>query len=200
MTQCGVWWWARARRLWVLGLALVAFAALVATTQQSAAVPLLSLLSAVSVPVQLLLFAPVPVVAALGWCLDNRLPEAETIAVRPVRLTDTALAAATGFLAVAVTLALAMASNSSAAVAVGRDTCFLVGLMLCLRPVLGQGAVMTGPTWLAIVVFFGFAPDRALYRWTIVGHPVTSAPSLAVTTLTLAAGLTVLARSTRRSP
>ncbi|WP_158813141.1 hypothetical protein [Streptomyces rimosus] len=199
MTRCGVWWWARARRLWVLGMALAAFAALVAATQQGVAVPLLSLLSAVSVPVQLLLFAPVPVVAALGWCLDNRLPEAEAIAVRSVRLTDTALAAATGVVAVAVAAVLAAAADSAAAVAAGRDTCFLVGLMLCLRPVLGQGAVMTGPAWLAVVVFFGFAPDSALYRWTIVGHPATSVPSLAVTTLTLAAGLAVLARSTRRS-
>ncbi|MFH8346731.1 hypothetical protein [Streptomyces sp. NPDC018045] len=199
MTRRGVWWWVRARRLWALAMALAVFTTMAAATQQGAAVPILSLLSSVSVPVQLLLFAPVPVVSALGWCLDNRLPEAETVAVRPVRLTDTALAATTGVLAVAVTLALAAVSDSARAVAAGRDTCFLVGLMLCLRPVLGQGAVMTGPAWLAIVVFFGFAPDGALYRWTIVGHPASSAFSLAFTTLTLTAGLAVLARSTRRT-
>lgn len=195
----GVWWWAKTRRLWVLGVALAAFTVLVAATQHGAAVPVLSLLAAVSVPVQLLLFAPVPVVAVLGWCLDNRLPEAEAVAVRPVRWTDTALAAATGVLAVVLTLALAAVSGSSTAVAAGRDTCFLIGLMLCLRPVLGQGAVMTAPVWLAIVVFFGFTPDRAVYPWTIVAHPATSVPSLAVTVLVLATGLTVLARFPRRS-
>ncbi|MCX4666070.1 hypothetical protein OG453_05245 [Streptomyces sp. NBC_01381] len=197
----GALWWLKARRAGVLCAALVAFALLVLAFQGGAAVPVLSLPASASVSVPLMLFTPVPVVAALAWCLDSRLTEAEDVAVRPVWAHDSALVLAAMATAAGTGLAVSQLAGSGAAGAsgTGRDAAFLAGLVLCLRPLAGQAAVMAAPSWLALVVFFGFSPSRDPYPWTVVGQPAGSPSSLVAAALAIAVGLAVLIRTSRNA-
>ncbi|WP_149563107.1 hypothetical protein [Streptomyces cacaoi] len=199
MRETGIIWWGKARRLWALVPALAAFTALVTLSHAGASVPLLSFPAAGTVPVPLLLFTPVPVVATLVWCLDNRLPEAEASAVRSTAVADTALAVAVCAVASGVGTAVALLSGSTAAVATGRDTAFLAGIVLCLRPPAGQAAVLAAPAWLVVVVFFGLPSAGPPPVWTVVGHSAAAPLPLTATLLAFVAGLSVLARSSRTS-
>ncbi|HTF07537.1 MAG TPA: hypothetical protein VK659_05115 [Asanoa sp.] len=187
-------WWVRARRAHaVLPAALLLFTVLLVVVQNgTAALP--SAFTGTQ-QVALLMFVPVPVLSALMLCLESRLAAQEATGIRPVRSLDAALAVATVAACAALALAVGALIGSiglTGAGAVARNTAFLTGLMLAVRAVAGQTAIMAPVGWLLAVMFVGFRAGNDPYPWTVLPEP-TSAPHAALgAALMLAAGLAAL--------
>ncbi|MDJ1135686.1 hypothetical protein [Streptomyces iconiensis] len=79
--------------------------------------------------------------------------------------------------------------DSPSALAVGRNTCFLVGLMLCARPLMGAPAVMAPVVWLLAVMLFGFGQGHP-YFWSVLPRANGDPIALTAAAVALAGGLT----------
>ncbi|UCM88310.1 hypothetical protein [Streptomyces marincola] len=193
-------WWCKVRRAHVLlplGLLSLALLALV-LRDSTAALPSFSMSG--SNEAKIMLFAPIPLVSTIALCLDSRLPAAEVAGIRPVRGLDTALTGLVLAVAVMVCLLLGVWLDSGTVVAAGRNTVFLTGLLLLLRPVVGEAAVIGPVTWLMAVVLLGFRESDDPYPWTVLPEPVDAPHAALATALALLAGSTLLLRGPRNVP
>ncbi|MEU3792791.1 hypothetical protein AB0F07_23805 [Streptomyces fructofermentans] len=189
-------WWLKARRGSVmLPIAWVLYAGLLLAVQDSVVI-LPSVIGAADVVLSL--FVPVPVLALLMYCLESRLRFAEISGVRNVGARDAALSATAAVGALLLSAAIGMLVHFPDAVAVGRNTFFLVGLMLCARPFCKDYAVMIPVTWLLSIVFLGFKKNREPQAWAINLQSTESWVSATISLLALLAGLLVQLRTSRR--
>ncbi|MBU7596401.1 hypothetical protein JGS22_001780 [Streptomyces sp. P38-E01] len=181
-------WWSTARQLHtVLAGGVAAFLLLLLLFQESTAQ--LPSFFASSASVVLILAAPVPLCAALMLCLESRLPSAEDTGVRPIRLLDTGVVLAALASALFLSLTVGMLLDSSPVLEAGRNSVFLVGLMLCVRPLAGSRAVMVPVCWIVVVALMGYDRFGHAHPWTVLPRPLTDVYALAITTFTLVAGL-----------
>ncbi|MBT2488247.1 hypothetical protein J7E96_06865 [Streptomyces sp. ISL-96] len=190
-------WWLKARQAhFVLPAGIAGLAVLTLVFHDvSARLPSISLSNGTET--QVLLFAPVVVVAAVARCLDSRLPAAESSGIRRVRLLDTALIVAFVLAAILVGCAVGALFSSAAAWTSGRNTAFLTGLMLCARALVGRPAVMVPLGWVMTVVLVGFRTWDAPYFWAIVPEPFAAPHAAIATVLVFAAGVVAQLRTTR---
>ncbi|MFG2479124.1 hypothetical protein [Streptomyces fagopyri] len=92
-----------------------------------------------------------------------------------------------------------MALGDGVVITVGRNTLFLIGLMLCSRALFGQPGSLLPVAWILAVCLCGFRPGNDPYPWTILPEPV-SAPHAAVGALLMfTAGLITQIRYPRNS-
>lgn len=180
-------WWKARRAHTVLPLALAVFAVFLLLVRDSSA-ELPALLPSFSGPVVTALLVPVPVCAGLMLCLGCRLDEAEQSGIRRVLVLDVLLVlvllAATALLAAAV----GGITDSSAAREAGRNTAFLCGLTLCLRPLLGIRAVLVPVVWIMAVAEAGYRNGHPL-AWTAIARPLSDAYAAAAAATVVVAGL-----------
>ncbi|MGW3747101.1 hypothetical protein ACWD62_43075 [Streptomyces sp. NPDC005146] len=192
-------WWLKARRAHqVLPCALAAYLFLAAAIQDTTAL-LPSFTTGID-PVPLMLFVPMPLVAGLMLCLESRLPSAEVTATRQVIALDTTLILGVVAAANLVSLAAFAALGSTEAATTGRNTAFLVGMMLTVRAVVGQPAVMAPVLWLVTVLLFGFKPGNDPYPWTVLPEPLEAPHAAWAAALTLGLGLVAHHHASRTLP
>ncbi|MFB7495270.1 hypothetical protein ACFC09_11285 [Streptomyces sp. NPDC056161] len=118
--------------------------------------------------VALSLFAPIPLVAGLAFCLESRIAAAEISAVRVVARMDIGLILITAVSSVAIGALVHQITRSSQADITGRNFVFMTGLMLCGRVFFGERAVLVPVMWTLSVVMAGFRPTGDAYPWTII--------------------------------
>lgn len=180
--------WLKARRAdTVLPAALALFIVLLALLGDSSA-ELPALIPSFSGPVVTALLVPIPVCAGLMLCLDTRLDPAEDSGVRPMALLDGALALATLLVAAALAAVTGALVDSAAADEAGRNTAFLCGLALCLRPLLGVRAVFAPVLWIMAVAEAGYHWGHPL-AWTVIARPLSDPYAAVGTTVVAVAGL-----------
>lgn len=180
-------WWIKARRAHLaLPAGLAALALLVALFRDHlAGMPSL----AGGGEVMLMMFAPLPVCTALMFSLTSRLPDAEVSGQRPVAAMDLALSVATVGVVAGIGYGAGALLDSQAAASVGRNTAFLVGLMLLARPVLRSRAGIVPAGWVILVVLGGYTPLREPKFWAVLPYPGNHVPALLATAGILCAGL-----------
>ncbi|MGP3951371.1 hypothetical protein [Streptomyces sp. 7N604] len=167
---------------------MLAFAAITLLVQDST-VLLPAITLSVGNPTVLAFFTPVIVVGTLAEVLDNRLISAEESGTRPVRWMDTALIAAAMGAATAVSVMGGWATGSEAVLAAGRNTCFLVGMMLCARFFVRRSGIILPLAWIFAVVFFGRRTGTTYYEWALTAQPHGSVLAAASAAAALALGL-----------
>lgn len=186
---CLMLWWLKARRAHtLLPASYGVFVALVLLLQGVVA-DLPSFLAGGDNPVVATLMAPVPLYAALLVSLESRLHAAEDTGTRLVRGMDVGLVVAVVAAAALAGFIIGSLLESAGALAVGRNTAFLVGLMLSTRPLIGARAVMIPVVWLLAVMLFGFDHGHP-YFWSVLPRANSDPIALAAAAVALAAGLT----------
>ncbi|GGR67420.1 hypothetical protein GCM10010252_01440 [Streptomyces aureoverticillatus] len=191
-------WWFKARRVWAVLVPCMALFAAVVAGFNGVAVEFPSLLVGGSNDFLVMLLAPVPVTSGLLLSLSSRLEEGEAAAWRPVSRYDTVLVLVTGAFAIVVGGVAGQASGSDDAWSTGRNTLFLIGLMLLVHAVAPQGAVAVPVGWIFMVVLIGFDRFHHPYPWTVLPQPPTDPPAFAAALVTFAAGLATHARQRPR--
>ncbi|MEU4151632.1 hypothetical protein [Streptomyces sp. NPDC026659] len=179
--------WLRTRRIPVLAAALAACAALTAAAGDTL-VDLPSLGSDAARP--LVLFAPLLVCMGLAFSLSSRLPAAEASGSRPVTRFDQALVLAAVLLSVVVAYAVAVLLDAPTANTVGRNTAFLVGLMLCTRRAAGHQVAAIAPiAWVITMMLIGNTGGNGQpHPWTVILMPPDHVPAALAATAMLALG------------
>ncbi|WP_409471194.1 hypothetical protein [Streptomyces sp. HC307] len=179
--------WLRTRQIPVLAAALVAYAALTAAAGDTM-VDLPSLGSDAARP--LVLFAPLLACMGLAFCLSSRLPAAEASGSRPVPRFDQALVLITALATVAVAYTVTVLLDASTANTAGRNTAFLVGLMLCARRVAGhQAAAITPVAWVITMMLIGNSGGNGQAQpWSVILMPPDHIPAALTATAMLALG------------
>ncbi|GGZ25350.1 hypothetical protein GCM10010387_18590 [Streptomyces inusitatus] len=186
-------WWLKARRIHTV-LAPVCLLFLLLLSMARPWTATLPSLAGGSASVRLLIFLPVPLVAALHHTLTCRLPEAEWRPERPVRRMDlTLVLAVVLFAALAgLTIGALAPSADSGAYAVGRNTAFLTGLMLIAHGLFPQAAPAVPIGWVFLSVFLGSDAYRNPRFWSVLEHSATHPVALAQSAAALIAGVFVL--------
>ncbi|MFJ4922011.1 hypothetical protein [Streptomyces sp. NPDC088725] len=179
--------WLKTRRISVLAATLVAYAALTATAGDTL-VDLPSLGSDSARP--LVLFAPLLACAGLALTLDSRLPAAESSGSRPVARLDQALVLTTVLTTVAVAYAVTVLLDTQSANIAGRNTAFLVGLMLCARRIAGhQVAAVVPVAWVITMMLIGNTGGNGqAHPWTVILMPPDHTLAALAATAMLALG------------
>ncbi|MEU5839914.1 hypothetical protein ABZ820_40565 [Streptomyces diacarni] len=181
-------WWITARQAHSLLPAALATYTLLLLLFQGHTVVLPSPVTSSGSPVLLLLTAPIPVCAAVLACLESRLPSAEATGVRPVRFLDTSLVLTTTLAALALAAAAHTLLGIASALSAGRNTAFLLGLMLCALPLIGRRAALLPPVWVITVAMAGFEQGRA-QAWTVIARETDDPWAASASALSLAIGL-----------
>ncbi|MEU3192671.1 hypothetical protein ABZ686_18990 [Streptomyces sp. NPDC006992] len=184
-------WWIKARRAHTVLLGQFLLFCLLALLWRDTVLDLPSFLAG-ALPAPIVALLPVLLCAGLALCLDSRLSAAEATAVRPVARLDTALVVVTVLAACATGLVAWSLGGTSAGLNLGRDTAFLVGLMLLVRSVAGSRAVLAPVAWGFFVLFLGRGPGGHVYFWTVLLRPGSDPIADAAAGLAFAAGLTAL--------
>ncbi|MEE1755715.1 hypothetical protein [Streptomyces sp. SP18CS02] len=189
-------WWLKVRRVHrILPWTLVAFLAFTLLVRDGV-VLMPSLLGGGSA-VALTSFAPIPLTVGLMEMLSARLDGPETSGVRGVRALDALLTVAVTLFAVLCGLVLAWPADHPDAAAIGRNSAFLVGLMLCLRAFAGRRAVMAPVAWLMLAILLGAGRGGRPYAWTVVREPADAWPAALASVLVFLAGAATLFRPPR---
>ncbi|WP_436737931.1 hypothetical protein [Streptomyces sp. BBFR102] len=184
-------WW-KVRALPVPAVGLVLFAVLAAVVGNASA-ELPSLYGATAQP--LLLFAPLVLTLALSHCLHRRLPSAEATGVRAGAWWDRVLALSVAGLGCGAVVLLPVASGGPDQDAAGRNTLFLVGLLLVVRRVAGELAGAVAPVaWVLAMTLIGSAGPGRTYVWSVVLLPGGHRGALVVSVGLLLVGIAVLPR------
>ncbi|MFG2734516.1 hypothetical protein ACGFX7_06795 [Streptomyces harbinensis] len=188
--------WAKARRLWLLGLVVPAYVlALVIVDGRSASLPAVS---GGAPATALSLFAPLPLVLALLYCLGRGLPDQEHTGVRRTWRYDLAPAVAVVAPAVPLGRALAQWLDTPTLAATGRTLLFLCGLMLLVRGLADDRVAGAAPVvWLVLVTLLGYGHAGYPHPWTVVLLPPGDEGAWAVSAAVFAAGLALLPRRGR---
>ncbi|MGC4986607.1 hypothetical protein ACLQ18_39450 [Streptomyces sp. DT193] len=180
-----------------LPVGMLVFLLLLAVIQEGSAV--LPSFTAGLDPVPLMLFVPLPLVVSLILSLESRLAAPETSGVRPIALLDAALSLAVVAAALAISGLADAAFTSPHAAAAGRNTAFLIGLMLIARSAVGQPAVMVPVAWLVVVLLFGFETGHRAHAWTIVPEPIGSLRAAIAAAATCGIGLAAQIYTSRKT-
>ncbi|MFF3946783.1 hypothetical protein ACFYYN_18390 [Streptomyces sp. NPDC001902] len=180
-----MWWWIKARRAHSILFAGFLVTLTMGLTLGGTVVELPSLVS-VGYPAILSMFAPIPVVSALAMSLDSRIASAEASGIREVRFLDGTLIFAT----VLGILGVGLLASSETIAAVGRNTAFLVGLLLVARP-FGQLAVMAPVAWIMLVVFISRPPPNPSL-WSILPEEAAAPHAAAAAAAMFVSGTSVL--------
>lgn len=188
-------WWVKTRRAHTaLPASLMAFLIMAVAIQDSlAALP--SVTNNVD-PVPLMLFVPLPLVIGLMYCLDSRLDGPEISSFRRVRLLDVGMVLVTVAIVEAISLILGHLLHSVQMATTGRNTAFLVGMMLFVRALVGQPAVLAPVVWVVIVLLFGFQIGNEPYAWTILPQASNSlnAGTISIAVLVIGIGAQTYSR------
>jgi hypothetical protein len=188
-------WWLKARRTFTVLPASLAVFALTTAAFQDAVVDLPAFLSGAGGPVLLMLMVPVPLCAAMVMSLDARLPDAEDTGTRFIGLYDAGLVVLVVGSAVLLGWAMGETLDSPAALSAGRNSAFLTGLTLSVRPFVGPPAVMAPIVWIFAVIFFGFDQARQPHFWTVLpeesDHPIAMAAAIWVLAVGLILHITI---------
>jgi hypothetical protein len=168
-------WWFKARRAHTVLPAAVACFLVFGALVQDVSVVLPSVIG--KSQIALSLFVPIPLVCGLMVCLESRLPAAEASGTRAIALMDAALTTVCLGIALGAGIVGSVVLDMPLAVTTGRNACFLAGLMLCGRAVIGQTAVMLPVAWLVLVVFVGFRGPNDPYPWALVPEPSDAVPA-----------------------
>lgn len=164
-------WWLKTRRVHpYLSCGMLAFTAITLLVQDST-VLLPTITLSVGAPTVLAFFTPVIVVGALAQVLDNRFVSAEESGTRPVRWMDAALIAAAVGATMTVSVVGGWATGSEAVLTAGRNTCFLVGLMLSARSFVRRSGIILPLAWILAVVFFGRKTGTTYHEWAVTALP-----------------------------
>lgn len=139
--------------------------------------------------VLLMLFAPIPVCVGLIRCLESGLEHAERSGVRPIKLMDDGLILCVALAATVIGAVFGELLSSPAAHAVGRNTVFLIGLMLIARPLLGAAAVVVPAGWIIAVTLLGYGQGHIPRPWSVLPYPGDNLLILAVAWSALALGM-----------
>ncbi|MDX3386013.1 hypothetical protein PV682_31825 [Streptomyces niveiscabiei] len=189
--------WCKARRVQAaLVPALAAFALLVAVAHDQY-VRLPSLLTAQGNRVFLLQLVPLVVSSALAHSLAQAVTDVEATAQRRVRALDAAMITAVAATAVLASLLVRAVSGSGEASMAGRNTLFLVGLMLVARAVREQAATAVPVGWVLAVMFVGYRDFHRPWPWAVTLHPADFLPTSGFCLLVFAAGLVAHVRGRR---
>ncbi|MFM9612634.1 hypothetical protein [Streptomyces niveiscabiei] len=189
--------WCKARRVQAaLVPALAAFVLLV-TVAHDQYVRLPSLLTAQGNRVFLLQLVPLIVSSALAHSLAQAVTEVEATAQRRVRALDAAMITAVAATAVLASLLVRAVSGSGEASMAGRNTLFLVGLMLVARAVREQAATAVPVGWVLAVMFIGYRDFHRPWPWAVTLHPADFLPTSGFCLLVFAAGLVAHVRGRR---
>ncbi|MFB7421200.1 hypothetical protein ACFC18_26470 [Streptomyces sp. NPDC056121] len=182
-------WWCRARLLVpVLLPGLLTFAlGLVVARDDAIALP--SFFNAGGNRIAFVQVLPLMVSSTLAYAMTQRLTEAEALARRPIALLDTGLSAAAGFLALAASVTVWHFGGSQESLAAGRNTLFLIGLMLIAARINSQAATLTPVAWMFAMLFIGFKDHHRPWFWAVTLHRADFAPTFALCALVFIAGL-----------
>ncbi|MEU1519569.1 hypothetical protein ABZ490_46920 [Streptomyces sp. NPDC005811] len=132
------------------------------------------------------------------FSLESRVDSIEKSGFRGLGILDISLVCVVVVLAVSISLLLGLAIGSPAVIAAGRNTAFLLGLMLCARWAVGQAAVVAPVVWLMIVMFFGFRTGNDPYPWSILPEPPDAIHAAAGALISFVGGLAFLFLDSRR--
>ncbi|MFF8446498.1 hypothetical protein ACF06Q_02225 [Streptomyces leeuwenhoekii] len=189
--------WFKVRRAHtVLVPALAAFSMMITVVHEQY-VQLPSLLSAGGNRIFLLQLVPLILTSALAHSLAQAVTEIEATAQRNLRALDAALIAALAATAVLTCLAVGAVSGSQEATMAGRNTLFLIGLMLLGRAVREQAATALPVGWVFAVMFVGYRDFHRPWPWAVTLHPADFLPTSGFCLLVFVSGL-VLHTRTRR--
>lgn len=187
-------WW-KVRRPWLVGCALVGYVLLLlAVKDQIVNIPSITMIG--SAGIKLMNFVPLIPCVALLLCLDRRLQQAETTAVRPVVLLDRALVLATGAAVMTVGLLLAVTYGMQSVIPAARNVLFLIGLALVVRG-LSSGTVATAAAtgWLFLTVVAGLKGPGTPYFWAVLLEPASRPHAWVAALLAFFVGLLCMAPS-----
>lgn len=187
-----MYWWIKARRAHLsIPPGLAVFALLVwLFRDRLAAMPSL----AGGNEVQLMLFAPLAVCAAILATLSARVRDVEQMGTRPFDRMEAALITLVVLVAVGMGYGFSRALDSGAAGAVGRNTALLTGLMLLSRPLLGERSLVMPLAWILLVVVEGYDGLGHPHAWALLPEPGTHLPALAVTAAVFVSGVFLSSR------
>lgn len=189
-------WWIKVRRCHVvLPASLLSFLALAAIVQDTSVI-LPSIIG--NTQVALSLFVPVPLLSGLMLCLESRLPAPESSSTRAVQLMDAALVVACLGSTLILSVAEGLLLDMPLALATARNACFLAGLMLLGRVVMGQSAVMLPVAWIVLVTFVGFRGQGDPYPWALVPEPSNAVLAAVGAAFVLFIGILANLRSSRK--
>jgi hypothetical protein len=163
----------------------------------SAILPSLTLTS--GAPTRLVEFVPIVATTTVGLCLDSRLENAEVSGIRPVRLFDCLLVAFVVAVVCIIGLGIGLMLGSKLAMEMGRDTAFLVGLMLSARTWIGPSASMVPLGWIAAVALAGFRRPNDPYFWTVIAEPLGNPVAALASGAVFGVGLLCLIYRSRKS-
>lgn len=188
--------WARARRIWLLPVALCAWTLLLVLVRDDVAkVPQIAARGTFSV--KLMNFVPLILCIPTMYCMSRRLIATETTAARAVAVVDRLALLLLGVSAAGLGFTLGEFLDMPTAVAGGRNTVMVLGLALLVNIWYGPfagGAAATMFVMFSIVT--GLAGDQRPYPWAVLLMESTSVVAAVVAAVSFTAGL--IAMSYRR--
>ncbi|MFW6718748.1 hypothetical protein ACHZ98_00930 [Streptomyces sp. MAR4 CNY-716] len=181
-----MWMLARRAHIYMSG-SLALFGLLVwALREEYADLPSFFMGGGGSVP--LLFIAPIPVCVALAAALDSRMESAESSGVRPIVALDLGLITLTVALAASIGIFVHSLDHSATALAAGRNTAFLVGLMLIARVFTGEAAAMVPAAWVLLAAVIGYGDGHRPRVWAVIARDGQDLPAFAISVITFCVG------------
>ncbi|AZM47662.1 hypothetical protein DMB38_19385 [Streptomyces sp. WAC 06738] len=182
-----LWMFARRAHIYMPGsLALFGF---LAWTLREEYAELPSFLMGGGGSVPLLCIAPIPACAALAMMLDSRMESAEASGVRPIVALDLGLIALTVALAASIGVLFHSLDHSDTSLAAGRNTAFLVGLMLVARAFTKEGAAMVPAAWVLLVAVVGYGDGHRPRVWAVIARDGQDPFAFAISVMTFAVAI-----------
>lgn len=124
----------------------------------------------------------------------------ETVASRPLRVWDTALAGAIGLLGLSTAVASRLANSDGLTTVLGRNLAGYTAIALLLMPLLGQRLSTSALACIPLVCSAtGWASNGQPERWAWILHPADSLPALILVAALLPVGM-AFALTWRRPP
>lgn len=185
-----LWLLARRAHIYIPG-SLALFGLLVWTLREEYAdLPSFFMGGGGSVP--LLFIAPIPVCVALAATLDSRMESAESSGVRPTVALDLGLITLTVASAASIGIFVHSLDHSATALAAGRNTAFLVGLMLAARVFTREAASMVPAAWVLLVAVIGYGDGHRPRVWAVIARDGQDLPAFAISVITFGVGAVLM--------
>ncbi|MFB9605641.1 hypothetical protein ACFFTQ_21955 [Streptomyces roseofulvus] len=193
-----IWWW-KGRRITEVVLPGVLAFSLLTVLAHGESVRLPGLLTPGGGLLFLMHLTPLIVTGTLAHSLDQRLPEAEGLSVRPVPLCDMALAFFATVASASAAAAVGAVADSSTAFEAARNTLFLSGLMLLGAAVHPRAMSLVPVAWVFIAAFAGYRDLRRPWPWAVTLHPAGYLPTAFFCLVVFLGGLAALHRTRRHA-
>ncbi len=163
-----MWWFKSRRGHTVVPVAIMAFTMMVMTFLDKVAF-LPTLVG--SSQVLLMLFAPLPLCAAVVTVMSSGTADVDLAAHRRMEALDSALIVGITVIGIVIGYVIHAVLGSAAAASAGRNAALLVGVMLLAWPVLSQRSAALPAAWVMAVVVFGRTPAGGYEWWTVLPEP-----------------------------